>query len=290
MSTSLPPHLARRRLASLLVVLGAALGTLLIAAPRSYAHAELVDTSPVNGEHVEALPQRVVLRFSEQVTPVPDAVELRDSDGRTLSREQARSVPGHPERVALDVPPGLGDGVYLVSWRVVSADAHPINGAFVFSVGAARAAGLAEQAAGGAADATVNAVFWAFRLVGYATLAVLLGGLFFMIVCWPAGRGDPRAQRLVRLGWACALACGVAVLLLQGPYVAGESLAHVLDPELLGGTLATPYGAFVVTRLVLLGLAGGVLVWLGRTAGRQPRPPELAGIAVLAIALPATWP
>ncbi|MGH3344427.1 MAG: copper resistance CopC/CopD family protein, partial [Carbonactinosporaceae bacterium] len=271
-------------------MLSVTLGILLIAAPRSYAHAELLDTSPANGEHVDAPPSRIVLRFTEHVSPVPGAVVLRDSDGQALGNDEARSVPGHPDRVALAMPAALGDGVYTVSWRVVSADAHPVSGAFVFSVGTAQATGLADPAAGGGVDSTVNAVFWAFRLLGYAALALLVGGLFFVTVCWPPGRGDPRARRLVRVGWVSGLACGVAVLLLQGPYVAGVSLAHVLDPELLGGTLGTPYGAFVVGRLVLLGLAGALLVWLGRTAGRQLNPPQLAGISVLAVALPATWP
>src|SRR5256885_17062051 len=150
-----------------------AVGLLLLLATEASAHAELEETNPANGAHLDRAPAEVLLRFSETVSPVRGGFTVVDGNGRTVASPAAS---GDGSRVRLPLPGSLGDGVYVVNWRVVSADSHPVHGAFVFSVGAARAAPLADAGAQAGSDSLVGAAFWLFRLPGYARLALVVGG------------------------------------------------------------------------------------------------------------------
>jgi copper transport protein len=257
-----------RRVLSVLVV--AACCTLVPATAAS-AHAELLGTTPPAGAHLDRSPAEVTLRFSEPVKPVPGGVRLLDPSGRSVGKAPARAL---SSRVSLPVPADLPDGSYLVAWRVVSVDSHPVAGSFSFSVGASGVAPPASSAT--PSDDAVGAVYWLFRGVGYAALALLTGGVAFLLACWPAGRSSSRARRLVQVGWLGSVVAGVAVLLLQGPYISGGSLGALFDPGLLRTTVDTGYGQLILARLALLVLAAGFLLW---------RP-----AAAVVLALPLTWP
>jgi copper transport protein len=261
----------------------------------AYAHAQLVDTSPANGARLQAPPPEVVLRFTEPVTPVRDGVRLLDQAGKVRDGGPARTDRGAATRVILPVPAGLGTGVYTVSWRVVSADSHPIHGAFVFGVGQtpvdARSGGGARTDAAG----PVTVLFSLLRWLGYAALAVFAGGIAFLFLCWPAGWAQPRARRLLGYGWGASVFCAAGVLLLQGPYATGAPLSGLADPTLLTDTLATGYGRYVLARIVLLVTAGVVLLRLvvrptASTVDTGPVPGRVrTAVLVLCAALPVTW-
>jgi copper transport protein len=256
-----------KRLLGLLMV--AACLVLIPATPAS-AHAELLGTDPPAGAHLDRPPSEVTLRFSEPVKPVPGGVRLLASSGRSVGERPAR---GLGNQVSLAVPADLPDGIYLVSWRVVSADSHPVAGSFSFSVGVSGAAPPATSAT--PSDNTVGGVYWLFRGLGYASLALLAGGVAFLFVCWRGGWSSARARRLVQVGWLGSVVAAVAVLLLQGPYVSGGSLRRLFDPDLVGATVDTGYGQLVLARLALLVLTAGFLLW---------RP-----AAAVALTLPLTW-
>lgn len=258
-----------RRVLGLLVVTAC---LVLVPATAASAHAELLGTTPPSGAHLDRPPAEVTLRFSEPVKPVPDAVRLLAASGRSVGNGPARAV---SSVVSLPVPADLPDGIYVVSWRVVSADSHPVAGSFSFSVGAAPPATSPPATSVTPSDGSVATAYWFFRGLGYAALALLTGGLVFILLCWRTGWSSARARRLVEIGWLGSVVAAVAVLLLQGPYVSGGSLGSLFDPGLLRATVDTAYGQLVLVRLGLLALAAGSLLW---------RP-----AAVAALALPLTW-
>lgn len=246
-------------------MLAALAGWLLSFAPAAYAHAELVVTNPGNGEHLAAGPKELTLRFSEGVNTVHDGIRVLDKDGKQLNKAAARSA---GDTIHVPVPANLKDGVYTVDWRVVSEDSHPIHGAFVFSIGDATAAPLTGPVSNSGADGLVSAAFWVFRLGGYAGLALLVGGAFFRIVCWPEGGLDRRARRILVGAWTTSLVAAIGSLLLQGPNSTGASVWRAFDPSLLVETVKTDYGVSVLVRLVLLAAA-----WFGlRMIFAGPRP------------------
>src|SRR6476620_4039294 len=147
---------ALRRMGAVVMVAAA---WILLTASGASAHADLVASTPVAGEHLDRGPAAVTLRFTEPVTLVPAGVRLLDSSGRAVNRGPASRVADHPEQVTLPLPANLADGNYLVVWRVVSLDSHPIAGSFLFSVGTATG-GPAPTAPDTAADAGVTVASW----------------------------------------------------------------------------------------------------------------------------------
>src|SRR5690606_17314023 len=103
-----------------------------VAVPAS-AHATLVRTEPSDGSRLEQSPGRVTLIFDEPVVVNPMAVRVYNSSGGRVDRGQVEHGASTTEvQAALS---DLPDGAYVVTWQVVSADGHPINGAFLFEVG-----------------------------------------------------------------------------------------------------------------------------------------------------------
>ncbi|TCO46637.1 copper resistance CopC/CopD family protein [Actinocrispum wychmicini] len=249
-------------------------------APAASAHAELLGTSPSNGEHLASSPSEIVLRFSEKVTPVRDGFSVLSGQGKKAVDAQGELVAGDSTRIRLPIPERLPDGVYSVTWRVVSADSHPVHGAFVFSVGTAQAAPLAGSGAEAGSDPVVGGVFWLFRLLGFGAVALLLGGVFFALVCWPAGQTDPRLRRIMKVSWWTATAATVGVLLLQGANSSGSSILSAVDPGQVLDTVGTNFGILVVLRLALLVL-GAILL-----TRREIRP---VVVTLVGLALVVTW-
>jgi copper transport protein len=112
----------------------AVLGFALVAPASAWAHAALLRTSPSASGVVNSPPPRVLLTYSESVEPRFAIVSVTDAGGN-------RVTAGAPTRSASDphtlfVPlRKIGQGWYLVYWRVISADGHPVRGAFTFAVG-----------------------------------------------------------------------------------------------------------------------------------------------------------
>ena len=107
---------------------------MLFAAPAS-AHAALLSTDPSNGGVYDSAPKAITLRFSE-------GVEVALGGIRVYTGDRERVVTGKPEHpngqqsVVTASLPKLDNGTYVVTWRVTSADSHPIDGAYTFQVGA----------------------------------------------------------------------------------------------------------------------------------------------------------
>src|SRR5919201_6278677 len=120
----------RRRSIVLLLAVAAAL-----AAPATaWAHAALLRTSPVASRVLSGAPKQVVLIYSEAVEPRFAIVSVTDAAGTQEMTGPPRRSPQNPE--ALVVPlRQIPEGWYLVYWRVISVDGHPVRGAFTFALG-----------------------------------------------------------------------------------------------------------------------------------------------------------
>jgi len=96
------------------------------------AHDQILSTTPADGQNVSAAPTEISLRFTEEVLSVGAIVVVVDSAGTDWADGTVR-LDGTEATQTLK--PGQPDGAYQVRWRVVSADGHPVSGAFAFSVG-----------------------------------------------------------------------------------------------------------------------------------------------------------
>ncbi|WP_436703047.1 copper resistance CopC/CopD family protein [Geodermatophilus sp. CPCC 205761] len=265
----------------LLLLLGAWLVAGVGTASPAAAHAELVSTDPGEGARLEQAPAEVTLTFTEGVSLGAGYARVLDAAGERVDAGTA-TVEG--AAVVIPLRSDLGDDGYLVTYRVVSADSHPISGAFSFVVGDGELVPAGTAGDGADTDPVVASLLPAARWLGYAGLALGVGVPVLLVVGWPAGWRSPRLHRLVAGGLVAVAAGAVLTFVLQGPYAAGSGLGSVADPTLLGATASTGNGA---TLLLRAALAVALLLEL-RPAwrrGEAPRPYPLAVAGVLALAL-----
>lgn len=126
--------LARRTRSTLLA--GAAVGALALVVPMSLAspaaaHDELLSTLPADGASVAAAPTEVSLTFGEEAQRLGTAVVVTDAAGKRLG-DGPVVVDGPTVTQAITSPTAAG--VVRVSYRVVSADGHPVTGTVSFTV------------------------------------------------------------------------------------------------------------------------------------------------------------
>lgn len=284
---------ARRTAARIGVCLVAGAAAVVLLPGTAFAHAELERTNPANSAVLPDAPKVVDLQFSEAVEVAFGSIRVIDSDGRRADIGDPFHPGGRSDEVDVRLRGGMHNGTYLVSWRVVSDDSHPVSGEFTFSVGAPGAAPTAGGASGG--SVAVGLLLGTARFAGFAGLALLLGTSIFLLLCWPAGWADRRAGHLLAVGWWTTAGATVTALLLQGPYGAGSGLSSVVHGSVLQNTLSTRFGHAHVMRLwLLLAFAGVVVAQVRRATTRErgkpassPRAGALVAVA-LGVALLAT--
>jgi copper transport protein len=239
----------RRRAVALLVALlgGWLLSGVALAGPAS-AHAQLESSNPEDGARLTDAPSQVTLHFSE-------GVSLGAGYARVLDARQQRVDTGAP-KVAGDVltiplRDNVPEGGYLVTYRVISSDSHPVAGAFSFAVGNGP---LITAGAGDVSDTTdpgVAVLLPVTRWLGYAGLALAVGIPVLLIVCWPGGWSSVRLRRLAEGGAIAAAVGALGSFAVQGPYAAGAGLGSVFDVSLLDTTASTSYGVVLMIRTLL---------------------------------------
>ncbi|MFY1655046.1 copper resistance CopC/CopD family protein [Solwaraspora sp. WMMB762] len=270
------------RLVAVAGLLLAALPVVLLpaAAPAS-AHAVLVSTSPVTDSVLPNAPAEVVLTFSESVRQVPDRVRVIAPDGQRVDQ-------GEPvfdgAVVTVGVEQQTSRGTYLVSYRVISADGHPVSGGFTYSVGAPSA--VPTDDGGADTDPLVSGLLQAAKFVGYAGLLLIVGPVLVLSMLWPRrlARGGP--GRLVWTGLGLVAASTLATIWLQAPYVTGGGIGDA-DGAALRDVLGSGIGAALLVRLGVL--AATAVLLRPFLAGSEGRSDQIL-LGVLAVIGVFTWP
>lgn len=258
-ATAPAPSTARVRATALLprltLVLAALLATLFTAAGPASAHAALTASDPRDGAVVATAPAQVTLSFSEGVAMNDDSIRVLDPQGKRVDTGELRDLcSGNTIRYGTALHAGLPNGTYTVAWQAVSADSHPVSGAFTFSIGApsATAVSLPAKTAG---DGPVAIAYDVARYAAYAGFAVLVGAATFILLCWRRGAAERPLQKLVVRAWVTLTVATLAMLVLRNPYTGSGNFADAFDLAGLKAVLETKSGASLVSRLLLLGAA-----------------------------------
>jgi copper transport protein len=259
--------------------LGAVVVFLLVTAVPAWAHATLSSSSPADGGVLAALPSAATLTFDEAVRPVTADIKVLDPDGRSVGG----TVTANGPKVTVGLPRSGAQGTYTLTWRVISADSHPVGGAISFSLGHPSRAAAASIVR---TSAVVSVVFTVVRFVGFAGFALLAGVLAFCCYGPPAAVDVRGVRMLIGTGWAALVAGTFGALLLEGPYGAGAGLGALVRPELLSQTLSSTYGEALTVRILLLAALPFVLAY-GLPYRRTVVFGAIAGAVMVAIA--ATW-
>ncbi|MFH9264408.1 copper resistance CopC/CopD family protein [Streptomyces sp. NPDC017546] len=273
-------------------------GLLLAGAGPASAHAALTGSDPRDGAVVDTAPKEVTLSFSEAIAVGDDSIRVLDPSGKRADTEaEPRDLSeGSTVRYGVALHSGLPDGTYTVAWQAISADSHPISGAFTFSIGAPSetTVALPSQEAGGG---PVGVVYDIARYAAYGGFVLLVGGSAFVLVCWRRGATALPMQRLVVRGWLTLTAATLVMLLLRNPYTGSGKFADAFDLAGLQSVLDTKPGAALVSRLLLLGAAALFIAVLFGTYARREDEQEkkdltfglAVGGGVVAAGIAATW-
>ncbi|MFJ7014883.1 copper resistance protein CopC [Streptomyces albogriseolus] len=262
------------------------LGTLLIlllagAAPAS-AHAALRASDPEDGSVVRTAPTHITLTFTESVGLLEDSFRIYGPDNRRVPMEEPEHAAGAADTARAALPRDLAEGTYTVAWRVVSADSHPVSGAFTFSIGKPSPTPPAAPQ-DHAEHPVTKSLYDTGRYLAYLAAALLIGTAAFAALCRPPDTGPLRAPLL--FGWWTLLVTTAALLILRAPYEKGTSPGTALDVSAFPDTVSGRPGMALLSRLALL-LTAALLLPVLRD--RSPRTRVTAG-AAFSVALALTW-
>lgn len=220
----------------------------------AHAHAVLTKSTPAAGSVVQEPPKEVVLTFSESISPVNDKIRVIGPDGKRADNGKLAAEGGVLRIGMVENPPR---GTYLVSFRVISADSHPVPGGFTFSYGEPSAA-PAELPQAEQENSTVTSLIKVAKYVGYLGLILLVGAAWVLALLWPVRLDRRGPRRVLWLGFGLVTLSTLAGLYLQAPYTGGTGL-FVVDGDDLASVMSSQYGVALLVRLAVLAV-GAILV------------------------------
>ena len=254
-------------------------------------HAVLQHTTPHQNSTVTAAPASVQLDFNEPVVAGIGTVRVYDEGGDRVDSGEVAHPGGRATSVTVGLREGLGAGIYTATYRVVSADGHPVSGGFAFGVGEQvteerDTPQVAELLARSSAGPAVEGAYGTARGLHYAALLLLVGAVFFRLLVWPPGASGRWPGPLLVGAAATGLVCSLAGIVLQGALAAGVPLGRALDGDILAGAVDTRNGTAWLVRSVVWAFA---LVFLLLYRDFRSRG-EAAALAVPAAVLVGTLP
>lgn len=246
-----------------LVVVGCAVLT-----AQCFAHATLIGSEPAEGSIVATAPGTMRLSFNEPVTPL--AFRLFDPAGETIDVTPT----AQDSDLIVELPTARGEGTYALSWRVASADGHPIGGTSTFSIGHASRRAATESGMSGA----MAVLIWLSRVGVYIGWIGGIGGALFLTVI-AAGQRPIVVDRTIAALLGLGAIATVLSFGLQGLDELGKGLTDLGDTAPWVAGLQSRYGE-------TLGL-GALALLLAAFALRLSARPIAATVASAALVIVA---
>jgi copper transport protein len=234
-----------------------AAAVLLLAAAPASAHAVLESSTPGDGAQLDEAPTEVRLEFNESVSADLGGVRVYESGGDRVDEGAVRVDGGV---VSVDLRNGLGDGAYVATYRVVSADGHPVQGGIVFSVGDVEAdPALLSQFFDEGADRPWQVAGAFFRWIAYGGTLLAAGGAIFLAAVHDGRDDRPRLQRVVLVAAVVGAVGILAALPVQAALATGEGAGALFQSGVLREVLQEGVGLSIG-----LSLAGLAVLVVGR--------------------------
>lgn len=267
---TLAPRDRRARLAAVL----SGLLLLLVWPAAAFGHATPIGSTPADGQVVPSAPGELTVTFTEPVTLATQGNAVLNAAGDPQPAEF--TVRDTVLRIRPET--ALPRGTHVVTWRVVSADSHPISGGFTFSVGEATPGAIGVPTSQAQRElVVVRTVVEAGRYAGALGLAGLVA--FGLSIAPAAARRHEaivrRSRRTERLLGALAVLASVLLVPLTGVWESGGTLASVVGAETWADGAQSPAG--MAALLVALGVAAAL-------GGRDRLPVLAASGAALTLA------
>jgi len=248
------------------------------------AHAELLRSDPASGSVLSTAPQQVKLWFSEPIEPVPDSITVKTATGPRVDRGAA-SVSSDDRSVLETRVEIAAPGTYVVEWRAISADSHPINGSFTFSIGAPESTAIAPVKPESNQTRTILQI--GGRWFHLLAAAILTGPLVVLVLLRTDDSRDltKRLAQFARAGALLALPAALMMLIAQTTSVT-DSVSAALRPATLVAILRTSWGTLWLVRTLTVVALVALTQRMCRTTHSVPSSQRssvvaLSGVAVL---------
>jgi copper transport protein len=255
------------------------------------AHAYLVKTVPSASGTVNTPPSEVALTFDEAVEPRFAIISVTDQNAHQETTAPVHRSPANPDTLIVPLRPHLPEGWYLVYWRAISVDGHPVEGAFTFAIGPNPGPAPQFTIPKIAQTATTTRLLIA-RWAMFLSVMVALGLFVFRyLIARPVVRRVPGTSlRSVTVMFGIASVVGlVAIPAYLDIATSIDSLRSAFDVgNLVPLFRVTAFGRGYVDLEIcfaLFCLAAAVALWLDRPDREQRSIAELiAGLGALAAA------
>ena len=262
----------KRSLLAIAVALAA-----LTAPPAAFAHAILQESTPSNNSVVRTSPKTVSLRFNEAVETAFGSIRVYDCGGGRV--DSGKILRPSKDSVAVTIDRRLAKGTYTVTWRVISADSHPVAGAFVFNVRKANASSC-KQVFGAKTPGTIDALFKFARALDFALILLVVGGAIALAVVLRSAAAELRTRMfriLAGLSFGLVVA-GALCIVLQGAVAGGFGLSEAFRWDTVHSVLQTRFGHAFLWQI-------GVAIVVGALAMMASRSRRLEFLPLLALLL-----
>ena len=238
-------RIARQLVAALAILVGVlALGT-----TAASAHATLESSSPADGQSVPASPSEIRITFSEAVTTISGGLSVLDADGKTVDVGNSEVVDGRT--LVAPISETLSDGTYVTTYRVLSADGHPVSGSLLFGVGEGALDRSAQPSSNG--DRLWEIIGGISRFIMYLAALIAAGVAFFLAFIHDRAEDRWRIVPFVRIGSLLALLSATGIVMSQAALLTGKGAGAVTDSNVLRDVLNQNLGWSLA--LLMIGLA-----------------------------------
>ena len=219
--------LTRRRAWRGLVAAAVGLAVLLTWTGTASAHAQVVSSTPSDGQRLTAAPSEVSILFSEPVTADLGGLRVVSASGQRVDAGETNG--SGSSTLSVGLRSGLGDDTYVASYRVVSADSHPVKGSIVFTVGNGATADVRSLVAGGGGDKNFELLGWMSRFLAYAGGLSAAGLAFFLFFIFDGGDEAGELARFTRVAALVGMAGALGTAAAQAALATGKGWAGVSD-------------------------------------------------------------
>ena len=234
------------------------------------AHAYLVKTVPAASVVLNAPPSTIQLTYDEAVEPRLAIISVTDADGRQETSGAVRRSAGNPDTLVVPLRAHLPEGWYLIYWRAISVDGHPVQGAFTYAVGPNPGPAPQFQVPNISATATTPGVLITRWAMFVSVMAAI--GLFVMrlVTARPlVRRVHESSLHALTVAFVVSAVLGlIAIPVYLDFATANDSLRSVFDLSALVPLYrVTAFGRAVVELEITFALfcaAAGIALWVDR--------------------------
>jgi copper transport protein len=235
-----------RQLVAALAIL---VGVLALGTTAASAHATLESSSPADGQSVLTSPSEIRITFSEAVTTISGGLSVLDADGKTVDTGNSEIVDGRT--LVAPISESLSDGTYVATYRVLSADGHPVSGSLLFGVGEGALDRSALPSSNG--DRLWEIIGGISRFIIYLAALVAAGVAFFLAFIHDRAEDRWRIVPFVRIGSILALFSAIGIVMSQAALLTGKGAGAVTDSTVFRDVLNQNLGWSLA--LLMIGLA-----------------------------------